>query len=161
MSNCKRSAIFHILIVDNFQYLEILCFLEVDNFPELGGHQFSMVGNKLVSRICHTCVSLHHKIEIRFLESFSDHNLKWHTKYYYLLYKVYLFLYILASENGTVYSANKDCCNSRWYISILRGHRNFSVRGSGPKFFWGGCGGIQVFEVLSVREIFFCFVSKF
>ena len=124
MSNCKRSAIFHILIVDNFQYLEILCFLEVDNFPELGGQQFSIVGNKLVSRICHTCVlSLHHKIEIRFLESFSDYNLKWHTKYYYLLYKVYLFLYLLASENGTVYwvySANRDCGNSRWYQFILQ-----------------------------------------
>ena len=43
----------------------------------------------------------------------------------------------------------------------IRGHGNFSVRGSGPKNFWGDVGGIQMFEVLSVREIFFCFVSKF
>ena len=25
-------------------------------------------------------------------------------------------------------------------VSVIRGHGNFSVRGSGPKNFWGGCG---------------------
>ena len=41
--------------------------------------------------------------------------------------------------------------------SSIRGHGNFSVRGSGPKIFWGGfkC------SVLSMRKIFFGFVSKF
>ena len=29
------------------------------------------------------------------------------------------------------------------------------------KFVGGDVGGIQMFKVLSVREIFFCFVSKF
>ena len=33
--------------------------------------------------------------------------------------------------------------------------------GGAVQNFWGGCGGIQMFEVLSVRDIFFCFISKF
>ena len=48
--------------------------------------------------------------------------------------------------------------NRHIFPPTIRGRGNFSVRGSGPKIFLGGCGGIQMFEVLSVREIFFCFV---
>ena len=46
---------------------------------------------------------------------------------------------------------NSSLLFSSCHLDIC-GHGNFSVRGSGPKFFLGGCGGIQMFEVSTIRE---------
>ena len=46
-------------------------------------------------------------------------------------------------------------------VLIIRVHGNFSVRGSSRKICWGDVGGIQMFKVLSMREIFSCFFPNF
>ena len=45
--------------------------------------------------------------------------------------------------------------------SSIRGHGNFSVRGSGPKKFWGGCGGDPNVRSTIHERNFFLFFSNF